>query len=271
MGRLAKEPAARRWRRSDLPGAPRARFQREELLRLLAQTPPELLPLIALPAVWLWDLSKERCAAAHCVDGCVTVQYALAEFGIGSEIQAVGVGISTGRAGPPRPGCAIGRSPHYNEDGTFNGHTILVIPAVARLLDPTVQQFPRVPHTARAALPVIGPLPVPGGLGTEPVCVDRTDHAVLYVPLPAPDRDAWRSPAIDERAAGYRAAGANLAAHVVDLMRMPGFRDQAGRSPYPRLRRLLAALDGTTAVIDRGGYRFSDPATGRQLRLADVP
>jgi hypothetical protein len=94
---------------------------------------------------------------------------------------------------------------------------------------------------------------------------------VLYVPLPAPDRDAWRSPAIDERAAGYRAAGANLAAHVVDLMRMPGFRDQAGRSPYPRLRRLLAALDGTTAVIDRGGYRFSDPATGRQLRLADVP
>jgi len=264
------KPAARRGRRSDLPGSPRARFQRDELLLLLTQTAPEVLPLIALPAVWLWDLTKERCAAAHCIDGCVTVQYALAEFGIRSEIQAVGVGISTTRAAPPRPGCAIGQSPHYNEDGTFNGHTILVIPAAGRLLDPTVQQFPRVPHTARAALPVIGPLPVPGGLGTEPICVDRADHAVLYVPLPAPGRDAWRSPVIDRRAGEYRAAGANLAAHVVDLMRMPAFRDQAARSPYPRLRRLLDALEGMTALVDRCGYRFADPATGRELRLADI-
>lgn len=178
------------------------------------------------------------------------------------------------RRGPghgARPACAIGRYPHYNEDGTFNGHTILVIPAAGRFLDPTIQQFPRVPHTARAALPAIGRLPVPGALGTEPICVDRTDHAVLYVPLPAPGPEAWRSPVIDQRAAEYRAAGANLAAHVFDLMRMPGFRDQTARSPYPRLPRLLAGLDGTTAVLDRGGYRFADPGTGRELRLADIP
>ena len=267
----AKKPAAWRWRSSDLPGVPRARFQRNELLYLLAQAPEPELPLMAVPAVWLLDLARQGCAAAHCIDGCVTISYALAEFGISSQIQAVGVAIAAGRATAPRPACAIGRYPHYNEDGTFNGHTILVIPAAGRFLDPTIQQFPRVPHTARAALPAIGRLPVPGALGTEPICVDRTDHAVLYVPLPAPGPEAWRSPVIDQRAAEYRAAGANLAAHVFDLMRMPGFRDQTARSPYPRLPRLLAGLDGTTAVLDRGGYRFADPGTGRELRLADIP
>jgi hypothetical protein len=267
---LATKPAARQ-RRDDLPGVPRARFQRDELFRLLSQAPADVLPLMAVPAMWLLNLARQGCSAAHCIDGCVTVRCALAEFGIESEIEAVGVSITAGRAAPPRPGCAIGRHPHYNEDGTFNGHTILVIPAAGRLLDPTIQQFPRVPHTALAALPAIGALPVPGGLGTEPVCVDRIDHSVLYVPLAGPDRQAWRSPVIDQRAAEYRAAGANLAAHVFDLMRMPGFRDQTARSPYPRLPRLLSALDGMSGVPDRCGYRFADPASGRELRLADGP
>jgi hypothetical protein len=117
----------------------------------------------------------------------------------------------------------------------------------------------------------MGPLPVPGGLGTTPIGVDRTDHFVLYVPLPAPYRNAWQSPALAQRAAEYREAGANLAANVFDIMRREGFRDRTAHSPYPRLRALLTALDGTTTVADPHGYRFADPATGRELRLADIP
>lgn len=266
-----KDSAARRRRGHDASGLPRARFRLDDVGRLLLNAPAEVLPLMALPALWLWNAAQDRQAAAHCVDCCVTVQYALAEYGIASEIQAVGVGIAAPGTEPQLYGGGDGLRPHYNEDGTFNGHTILVIPAAGRLLDPTIQQFAEIPRTVMAALPVMGRLPVPGGLGTEPIGVDRTDHFVLYVPLPAPYRNAWQSPVIAQRAEEYREAGANLAANVFDIMRGEGFRDRTAQSPYPRLRALLTALDGMTTVADLGGYRFADPATGRELRLADIP
>jgi hypothetical protein len=266
-----KNPAARRRRGRDLPGLPRARFRLEDMGRLLLNAPADVLPLLALPAVWLWNLAEDGHAAAHCVDCCVTVRYALAEYGLASEIQAVGVGIAAAGVEPQLHGGGDGLRPHYNHDGTFNGHTILVVPAAGRLLDPTIQQFAEVPRTVKAALPVMGPLPVAGGLGTKPFGVDRTDHFVLYVPLPAPYRDSWQSPVLDQRADDYREAGANLAANAFDIMRGEGFRDRTAQSPYPRLRALLAALDGTTAVADRRGYRFADAGSGRELRLADIP
>lgn len=233
--------------------------------------PAAVLPLMALPAMWLWNAAEDGHAAAHCVDCCLTLQYALAEYGLAAEIQAVGVGIAAAGSEPQLYGGGDGLRPHYNQDGTFNGHTILVIPAAGRLLDPTIQQFQEVPRTVQAALPLLGPLPVPGGLGTVPIGVDRTDHFVLYVPLPAPDRDAWHHPVLEQRAQEYREVGANLAANAFDVMRTEGFRDRTAQSPYPRLRTLLSALDGTTAVADGRGYRFADPATGRELRLADIP
>jgi hypothetical protein len=266
-----KNPAARRRRGHDLAGLPRARFRIDDIGRLLQNAPAEVLPLMALPAVWLWNAAEDGHAAAHCVDCCVTVQYALAQYGLASEVQAVGVGIAAAGTEPQLYGGGEGLRPHYNADGTFNGHTILVIPGAGRLLDPTVQQFGEIPRTARAALPVMGPLPVPGGLGTTPIGVDRTDHFVLYVPLPAPWRDAWKTPVLDRLAPEYREAGANLAANTFDIMRTEAFRDRTAQSPYPRLRTLLSALDGMTAVADEHGYRFADPRTGRELRLADIP
>jgi hypothetical protein len=181
------------------------------------------------------------------------------------------VGIAAPGIEPQIYGGGGGLRPHYNEDGTFNGHTLLLLPAAGRFLDPTIQQFAEVPRTARASLPAMGRLPAPGGLGTRPFSVDRIDHGVLYVPLPTPYRDAWRSPLIAQRAHKYQEAGANLAANVFDIMRGEGFRDRTAQSPYPRLRALLTALEGMTPIADRGGYRFADPATGRELRLAGIP
>jgi hypothetical protein len=201
----------------------------------------------------------------------VTLQYALAEYGLAADIQAVGVGIVTAGTEPQLYGGGNGLRPYYNQDGTFKRTHHLVIPAAGRLLDPTIQQFREVPRTTQAALPLLAPLPGPAGLGTVPVSIDRTDHFVLYVPLPAPHRDAWHHPALDQRAGEYRKAGANLAANAFDIMRAEGFRDRTAQSPYPRLRALLTALDGTTAIADEHGYRFADPATGRELRLADIP
>jgi hypothetical protein len=58
--------------------------------------------------------------------------------------------------------------------------------------------------------------------------------------------------------------------HVATLL-VPDMFAQARQASHPRLRALLAALDGMKAVADRRGVWFADPATGKEMRLADVP
>lgn len=55
-------------------------------------------------------------------------------------------------------------------------------PDAGRLIDPTLQQYREIPDTEKAALPVVAPLPAPGGLGSQPYLVDRGDHQVVYLP-----------------------------------------------------------------------------------------
>jgi hypothetical protein len=262
-----KDKAARR-RRPDMPGLRRAQLRLDDVLDLLSGAPPGALPLIALPMVWLWNMSEDGHAAAHCVDGCLVLHNALAEYGLESEIQAVGVAI-TGD-GPPG---SYGQAPRYSTDGSFKGHTILLVPAAARFIDPTIQQFPEIPQSARNTLPLMAQLPAGTQLGEDVFVIPRRDHTVAYLPLPAEQRRAWQDPRIDAHAAEYREAGANLAANVFDIMRHEALRDRLQQSPYPRLRTLLNALDGTKGVAGDGrGYRFADPATGALASLsADIP
>ncbi len=70
--------------------------------------------------------------------------------------------------------------------------------------------------------------------------------------------------------AGYRRAGANLAATVLSMMRRTSLRDRAARSPYPQLQTLLAAVDGTELIVGSRGCRFRDLVAGREFRLAGV-
>jgi hypothetical protein len=255
-------------RSPDMPGLRRAHLPLDHVTKLIENAPADVQPLIALAAVWLWNMAEDNAAAAHCVDGCLTLHYALAEYGLASELQAVGVGIAATDSDPQLHG-DYEQGPHYNADGTFNGHTILVVPEAHRFLDPTVQQFPEVPRTAQARLPLLGRLPAGTSLGTVPFHVDRTDHFVMYVPYPDPQCYAWECPIIDRRAREYEAAGGNLAANVFDMLRC--FPARLAESPYPRLRTLHEALAGAQSIADRHGrYRFADPATGRELRLADI-
>ena len=55
------------------------------------------------------------------------------------------------------------------------------------------------------------------------------------------------------------------------LLRMDVLRARTAQSPYPRLRTLLAALDGTEPVVYSDSIRFRDPVSGNELRLADIP
>lgn len=236
----------------------------------MSAAPPAALPLVGLTSLWLWNLAEDRAAAAHCVDGCLTLHYALAEFGIRSHVEAITICIEQTTAGAG-PGAMYGQHPRYNADGTFNGHTILVVTGAGRLIDPTIQQFPQVPPSKQALLPLQAPLPVPGGMGTSPVAIPREDHLVMYLPLPEHLRQAWRGPAVTARTADYRKAGAHLAANTLAVLQIEDMRPKAEQSPYPRLRALLAALDGTKPVADSRGFRFADPETGKEIWLSDVP
>jgi hypothetical protein len=209
------------------------RLNLAEISALLAAAPPAELPLIGVTAMWDQDLADTGASIAHCVDGCLTAQYALARYGIAARVEAVAVRVGGSRI-------VRGEHPRYNPDGTFNGHTVLVAAGAGRLADPTIQQFAGVPRTRAAALPLLAPLPVPGGLGDGPVVIGRGDHYIVYHPLPAGLQQAWRCPATDARDAAYRRAGAELADQVIAMLRADGLRQRARLAPYPRLRALLA-------------------------------
>jgi hypothetical protein len=201
----------------------------------------------------------------------VTVQYALAEYGIASEIQAVGVGIAAAGTEPQLYGGDDGLRPHYNQDGTFNGHTILVIPAAGRLLDPDYPAVRGDPAYGAGRAAGNGPTACPGRARHSAVRYrpHRSLRALRPAARPVPQRLAKPGP----RPASRRVSGSGRepGRQRVNTMRGEGLHDRIVRSPYPRLRALLTALDGTTTVADAHGYRFADPATGRELRLVDIP
>jgi hypothetical protein len=232
----------------------------------MLNAPVETLPLIGLAGVWLWNVAEDGKGAAYCVDGCLTLHYALAEYGIASRVEAVILDVE-GNGSHTRYG---GDGPHYNVDGTFNGHAVLVVPEAGRFLDPTLQQYAEAPDTEAATVPLIVKLDG-ANWGTAALEVARSDHRVRYHPVPEHLRDAWRNTRITVNEDTYRWAGANLAANVFDMLRSEFFRDKTLASPYPRLHRLVQALGEATTIADRqGGYRFRPAGAAAEVRLADI-
>ena len=68
-----------------------SRLQLDDVHRIMAPAAADVLPLLALEAVWLWNMAEDGPAAAHCVDGCLTLHYALGEFGLESRVEAIGL------------------------------------------------------------------------------------------------------------------------------------------------------------------------------------
>ena len=210
---------------------------------------------MALPAVWLWNAAEDGHAASHCVDCCVTTNSTpLLNTGLRPKFRR---SEWVSQCPGPSPSCtaavmayALITTRTARSTGTPSWRRYLLR---ADSLTQLSSSSPRSRVRCRPALPVMGQRPVPGGLGTAPIGVDRTDHLVLDLHGPAPYRNAWQSPVLAQRADEYREAGANLAANVFDIMRGEGFRDRIAHSPYPRLRALLTALDSTTTSPIRTG------------------
>jgi hypothetical protein len=232
---------------------------------------PASVPLMGAASVWLARAAQAKGSAAGCVGACLVVREALAVFGITSHVQAVGVEVETPDGRRTMYGHPEG--PRHNADGTFDGHTVLMVTGAHRLLDPTVQQFRGVPRRADTARPVIAEI---GQLGDLASCaagtqlrIIRSDHVITYMLLKPQERQAWRIPAVDAAAGKFREQGEDVAAIVLELTRR--LDGERACPPYPRMRRQLAAVDGMTLADDpvQGCY-FSDRMTGRQIRLTDV-
>jgi hypothetical protein len=259
-----KNKAARR-RRPARTGLPRARFSFDDLTTLLSGAQPGGLPLVALAGLWLWNMSEDGHDAAHCIDGCLILQHALAEYGLESDVQATGVAIIHGEQR------VLYDHARYHSDGAFDGHTILIVPEAGRFIDPTIQQFPEIPSSSRNPLPLMAQIPDGVRVGTDVFVISRADHTIAYPPVPEEERYAWRDPRVDAHDAEYRKAGAILAARAFDVMRHQALRRGLEQSPYPRLRLLLERLDGTTGVERADSvYCFRDEVTGVELLLSDV-
>jgi hypothetical protein len=227
---------------------------------LLADAPPAALPLFALTALWLWNLTQDR-AAARCIDGCLTLHHALAQYGITSRVETVAIWVHDLRPGRPT-GEVLGQDPHFDADGTFTGHTVLVATGAGRFIDPTIQRF--TPGTSwEMRQPLVAPLPAPDGLGEVPIGIPRGHLGIAYAQLPACQRQAWRCATVDARDADFRQTGEDLAADALALLQIPDVRPRALQSPYPRLQKLL----GTAPLSRREGRAGSRP----RGRFAAVP
>ena len=117
------------------------------------------------------------------VEACLVLKFALAEYGLPSDVQAVGVQVNN-----ETPVVTITRR-SANSDGSFNGHAILVVPPARRMIDATVQQiFAEVAQTPTATLPLVAQLPAGDRLASETFGVVRQEYTVAYRPYPEPDR-----------------------------------------------------------------------------------
>lgn len=251
---------------------PKFRANQKMLLDLIFGMPPSRTPLITPTAIWALHVADMYTIdPGRCVDACLALRAAFEVFGIPSRPAAVRVGIGAVGEDPARLLERLhgAERAHFNADGTFNGHLVLVVPHPGVFLDPTIQQFPEVPRTAMAELPAIGRLPGPGGLGMTLVLSRRQDNDCLYVPGDI-ENTIYGRPEVAGKMPEIRHTGLFLASNAFDILRQPGLLEKTRKAPYPRLQRQLDLLAEAEAIVRPDGYNFRDPRTGAEIRLSDI-
>jgi len=231
-----------------------------------ADAPPEAVIPVLTTVLWTGIMQGEP--ANVCVDGCRTIAYALAQFGIATELRAVDLAIRDQRSGRglfrTRP------QPHWDGATLVGGHCILTLPDHGRYIDPTIEQYPEVatlglgpivgrcgaqldPNTGQV-ISADGP---PGRLAAgTPMAVQREHLLLMYM---VSDDDITHlitdSPWVSHTRDAHFRAGVNLASLVISGL-SGHMRTQAAQAAYPRLHALLDVLDGVP---------ISEPAADRDV------
>lgn len=206
--------------------------------------------------------------ANSCIPICLMLNRALAHFDIDSHLEAVTIEIEDDsnrvRYGPAN-GC-------WYAGERFLGHSVVVIPRIHMLVDPTIQQFSEVSSADSSGAPVIVHIPwLVTDLGNDPISIDMEYYEVTYVPNPA-NRDAWR-PSLDPARAMWLYDSADLHGEDIALEALERIRQHEFVTDWahPRIQQLITALDGTAFAEDEArGPCFRNKA-GTRLRLSDIP
>lgn len=256
---------------------PKFRANEKVLLELISHMPADRMPLVAPTNIWAMHAAKPRALdPGLCLDACLKLRCALEVYGIAAHLAAVRVGIGSVGEDPKRLYDRLygPERAHFNADGSFNGHLVLVVPHPGVFIDATLQQFPAVPKTVDAEMPAVSPLPSPDGFGADNYLVRRTDNDFLYVPqADEVEGVIYGNPKVAAQMAKVRSGGLLLASHAFDVLRQPDVRAKVRTAPYPRLQRQLDALGEAERIVRPrdGVWNFRDPHTGTEIRLSDIP
>jgi hypothetical protein len=218
---------------------------------------PESIPILipTLLAVYLeYGLGK-----VPTVDIALTLADAFAHLGVTAVARTALFKVADRQAGIS--GKLGTTSPRWLPDGTFTGHCILDLPELRRIIAPTIETHPLICAQQEGSLilrkamvslssgrivpntnaPVGGKLTIERGPVT--ISVDLSQASELDT----------TAPYITERTDLYEAAGRDLAAATVNLLRDPRWIDKVRASGNPRLRHLVDASQHAQVALDESG------------------
>jgi hypothetical protein len=219
----------------------------EVLDSLLRYPEPDALVETLVP--FLWAGIGEGIPANICVDACLTLQQAYAQFGIASTVRVVDLVLKQASGRRRQYGSS---TPSWSgpDNRVFDGHAVLALPGSGRFVDATVEQFepvrrlnmgPLVGRTVATSMPAASPQSAlaPGAM----FGVKRGGLMLMYT-IAAEEYSAQIQAyaSAPELAAGHYKAGLNLATLTLEALRHPEVIERARKSPHPRVRALLDAV-----------------------------
>ena len=224
VGLITPEQAGARFGR--LTDAPMRRNP-EALKGILRLAEGDVLVELLIPL--LWAGISQGVPANICVDACVVLKHAYAQFGIDSEVRVVDLVVeqAAGRRrqfGTPTPSWS------GDAGNVFDGHAVLVLPEHGRYVEPAIEQFEVVRRLGKGpligkAVAGVGPRVMGRGLLAPGVMFAAKRESLKLIYTVAEQR---YSQELESRLAqyttdGHRRAGVNNAAlSVVHQQCAPG-------------------------------------------------
>jgi len=229
---------------------------------LVTALPPYLLDAIA-SAQWL---PYERC-----VDECMILAHAYAQFGIDAEVRAAELEITVRDTGATATYGS--REPNW-EDGMMHGHSVVWLPGPGHLVDNTAEQFAEIAAGTGPVIITNAQVPAPdrAPCTASPFqCSLRRDDVLLTytVAPPAASNRMLDHPVVSEGASGYRRRGMNVASQTVILLAEFFSSEQIRLLPCIRAAALTEAIrDLPAEQIHNGDWRFISPGSNGPPRPA---
>lgn len=164
------------------PGAPGGSAQ-----RMGVAVAPESLLISAYATHWQHYMHGQP--ANLCMSAVMTLQKALERIGIVSEPVPVIAEVDFMDGRPP---LLLGEASPQMRGSQWSGHLVLWLPALGRLVDPTIYQVNRVKRGRPIHNGIIMNL---GTLPNEPVCVEKEGNLVSYTLVEGPAGQTWQQAA----------------------------------------------------------------------------